>query len=218
MRCTCGAELPLDARFCHKCGKPQRDEDIPAIEPAPEHAPVELQRGFGEQPEPAAPKLPALEQVSWSNGVAVRVSLLMGVLALLLTLIAGQIGGPSEAVFIAALGLGGASSVLLYRRRTGVDLSILNGARLGWFTGFFGFLIVTALLALVAVALTDPDVVVSLKQQAKASGLPEENVGQFLEMFKAPEKLILNLAISFVMFTLLPACGGALSARLLKSR
>ena len=24
--CTCGAELPPDSRFCHKCGKPQREE------------------------------------------------------------------------------------------------------------------------------------------------------------------------------------------------
>ena len=24
--CTCGAELPPDARFCHRCGKPQREE------------------------------------------------------------------------------------------------------------------------------------------------------------------------------------------------
>ena len=23
--CTCGAQLPPDARFCHKCGKPQYD-------------------------------------------------------------------------------------------------------------------------------------------------------------------------------------------------
>ncbi len=30
--CTCGAQLPLDALFCHKCGKPQRD----VIEPEPE--------------------------------------------------------------------------------------------------------------------------------------------------------------------------------------
>ena len=27
--CTCGAELPPDARFCHRCGKPQREEVIP---------------------------------------------------------------------------------------------------------------------------------------------------------------------------------------------
>ena len=29
--CTCGAELPPDALFCHKCGKPQRE----IVEPEP---------------------------------------------------------------------------------------------------------------------------------------------------------------------------------------
>ena len=34
--CTCGAQLPPDARFCHKCGKPQYD--YPGVE-EPEPAP-----------------------------------------------------------------------------------------------------------------------------------------------------------------------------------
>ena len=29
--CSCGAQLPPDALFCHKCGKPQRD----IVEPDP---------------------------------------------------------------------------------------------------------------------------------------------------------------------------------------
>src|SRR5689334_2027095 len=33
--CTCGAQLPEDARFCHRCGKPQRNETF-AVEPTPE--------------------------------------------------------------------------------------------------------------------------------------------------------------------------------------
>src|ERR1700751_3927993 len=28
MQCTCGAQLPDDARFCHRCGKPQFEDDI----------------------------------------------------------------------------------------------------------------------------------------------------------------------------------------------
>src|SRR5688572_21496603 len=35
--CTCGALLPPDARFCHKCGKPQYDMSV--IEDEPEPAP-----------------------------------------------------------------------------------------------------------------------------------------------------------------------------------
>src|SRR6202034_1529404 len=39
--CTCGAQLPPDARFCHKCGKPQYD--YPGLdEPEPATPPVEV--------------------------------------------------------------------------------------------------------------------------------------------------------------------------------
>src|ERR1035438_4763973 len=30
--CTCGAQLPPDSLFCHKCGKPQREIETPEIE------------------------------------------------------------------------------------------------------------------------------------------------------------------------------------------
>src|SRR5258708_21315931 len=33
--CSCGAQLPEDARFCHKCGKPQREEIVVEPPPAP---------------------------------------------------------------------------------------------------------------------------------------------------------------------------------------
>ncbi len=38
--CTCGAQLPPDALFCHKCGKPQREiAPVAAEAPAPELSP-----------------------------------------------------------------------------------------------------------------------------------------------------------------------------------
>jgi predicted amidophosphoribosyltransferase len=39
--CTCGAELPPDARFCHRCGKPQREEIEPeTVAPIPPGTPA----------------------------------------------------------------------------------------------------------------------------------------------------------------------------------
>ena len=38
--CTCGAQLPPDALFCHKCGKPQRDLVTPDDPPEPVSAPA----------------------------------------------------------------------------------------------------------------------------------------------------------------------------------
>ena len=214
MRCTCGADLPLDARFCHRCGKPQRDEDIVRDQTAPTAPAFETQPAIRE-PSQSIPA--ALIDVSFSNKVALKIALLVAIMTILLRFLFGM-GGPADILYLVALGIGGAYSVYLYKRRTGVELSTLNGARLGWFTGFFGFLIFAVFFAIAALAMTDPAIVVDLKNQVKASGLPEESLSQLLDVLKSPSKLAATLALTFIMFTLAPTCGGALTARLLKSR
>ncbi len=214
MRCTCGAELPLDARFCHRCGKPQRDEDIVREETAPIPPTVLVAQPVRD---PNLPAAAALVDVSFSNKIALKIALLVAMMTILLRFLLGM-GGPADILYLIALAVGGAYSVFLYRRRTGVALSILNGARLGWFTGFFGFLIFAVFFSIAALAMSDPQIVVELKNQIKTSGVPEESLSQLLDVLKSPLKLAATLAITFIMFTLAPTCGGALSARLLKSR
>src|ERR1700722_12999897 len=71
--CTCGAELPPDARFCHKCGKPQYD--YPGL--------VE------ETPEPLAPTIviaPARPESGFQNRLAVGLGFLAARCAVLLFL------------------------------------------------------------------------------------------------------------------------------------
>src|SRR5258708_28410835 len=65
-RCTCGAILPEDARFCHKCGKPQREE------------PLIPQEAAEPQPPPPPPPLPTLEppRIGFHNAPAVRIALI----------------------------------------------------------------------------------------------------------------------------------------------
>src|SRR5579872_904608 len=77
--CTCGATLPPDARFCHKCGKPQREEDVqveeqPIIVAAP--------------PPPVAAEPPP---ISFRNRLALRVGLMTGALGLCLFVLLGQL-------------------------------------------------------------------------------------------------------------------------------
>src|SRR5436305_1359982 len=55
-RCTCGAQLPPDARFCHKCGKPQYD--YPGLET----------EAVAQAPTPPPPPPP---EISFRNGTAV---------------------------------------------------------------------------------------------------------------------------------------------------
>ena len=71
--CTCGAQLPPDALFCHKCGKLQRDEPLPIPEELVP-APVAVVA-----PEPASPP-----EIGFHNSQAVRVAFLVGSLAFFL--------------------------------------------------------------------------------------------------------------------------------------
>src|SRR5262249_24476384 len=134
--CTCGAQLPPDARFCHKCGKPQREEPL-------------LQEQFDQlekqEEAPAVPApAPAVEPppIGFHNGPAVRIAVRVGSLAFFLSRASGQLALP-QAFALVWLLAAGFLSVFLYRRRTGQRLSVRSGAHLGWISGIFGFVIVT---------------------------------------------------------------------------
>ncbi len=201
-RCTCGAQLPEDALFCHKCGKPQREivaVDEPEVLPAP--------------PPIAVPVVPPLV-ISFHNGPAVRIALSMGFLAFMCLLVVGQLALP-QALILVWLAAAGFLAVFLYRRSTGQRLSVMNGARLGWISGIFGFVIVTLILTIFVIALSQPSVVTALHEQAKTRGLPEASLDQMIEALHSPSGITSVLGMFFLLFTVLPAFGGAVGAKLL---
>jgi hypothetical protein len=198
--CTCGAELPPDARFCHKCGKPQREEYAAEPEPSPP------------EPEPAAPKAPP--RIDFRNAPAVRVGFLAGLLANLVILL--------PYLFLAFplwLLAAGYVGVHLYIRRTGQAPSISGGARLGWITGVLAFVIFTVFFTINFLAAYMSGL---FTDRRRLSEIPfmQGNIDQVMSMMQNPTELAVNLVFSivalFVLFAGLSAAGGALGARLLR--
>lgn len=196
--CTCGAQLPEDARFCHKCGKPQRDEPIlveesPAIEPL--------------QPEVVAATEPAKLPINLRNKAAVRAALLACLAVFFLSI-------PLGALALLGMVLGGGFAVYLYRRGTGQSLSVANGARLGWITGIFLFVLI--LLNFTAVVALQPNYLEELRQEiTKNAILPEAEVRRVIDLIFTPIGIGAMLIGMFVMSTIPPALGGAVGAKLL---
>ncbi len=197
--CTCGAELPPDARFCHKCGKPQRDEP-----------------SFVEE-QPAAPPLPppvaAPRPIGFRNPIAFRVGFLSALGALLFTLLLA----PAFPVWLAAAGFLGA---YLYHGRSGELLSTRSGARMGWLTGLLTFFVSSLPVAWACVEeITGPDYASRMRQQLSSWAVPSALQNQMIAFMQTPlgiaSQILTSLLMLFVMMTLLSLIGGVLAAKVL---
>jgi len=189
--CTCGAQLPPDALFCHKCGKPQRE----IVQPEPAPPPVFL------PPEPSAARpLPTPPALNFHNGVALRISLGVAVTATLLSFL-------PYLNWLAA----GFFAVYFYRRRTGHLLNMESGVRMGWITGLFMFVIMTLLLTGSVLLFKAMGGVTAFQEQFKSAVDPR--VLETLKMLQSPPELAKLLIELFVFTTLLSMAGGALGAK-----
>lgn len=205
--CTCGAQLPPDARFCHKCGKPQYDyPGVAEVEPAPPP----------EQPPLAAPILQTRlsGDIGFHNALAVRIGFIAALSAVFIFLV--PLPFPFLRLFVAFVA-GGFFAVFLYTRRTGQMLSIRSGARMGWITGVFSFSLVSVLFAVAMVAISKQGGLVSyLRSQLPANDARSETVAQaFNDPAMLGVLLLLSLAMLFIVLTALPMIGGALGAKFL---
>jgi hypothetical protein len=187
-RCTCGAELPPDARFCHKCGKPQ---SATLLEPEPEPPPPIL----------IAPPL----EIGFRNPLAVRIGLFLSLLTFALWALLG--------VFIVIWMLAaGVVAVWLYARRTGEPPTTAGGARLGWITGVFIFLIALIVISITALAVSDKDFVELFMTQMRQRGA-EATARQLVEALQSPGKIAAVILEMFLFCGVLPVLGGVLGAK-----
>ena len=198
--CSCGARLPEDARFCHRCGKPQREADVevtPPIAAAPVHTGQDVPRV--RRPDPT---------IGFRNPVTVRISLFASLIGFILLAILGQVS--TVLALIAMLGAG-TLAVNLYRRRTGLPVTIRGGIHIGWITGVFAFITSMILVTVIAVALTDNTVASAFQSQLRARA-DQEVARQVVDAFRNPRGLADILATFFVACGVMPVLGGALGA------
>jgi hypothetical protein len=196
--CTCGAELPPDALFCHRCGKPQRD-----LTPADEQ-----EAGVIAPPVPAAvfQSRVSAPAPGFRNPVAVRVGMMMAGLA---TLVSTLFGVLTFVWFFAA----GFAAPFAYIRRAGSPLSIREGARMGWIVGVFGSLI-TSLISLVGMLLFSGRNISDLREQLEQFSMSPSEIDAVLSVIRSPAGFALILAITCGFLLVLCTAGGALGAKI----
>ena len=191
--CTCGARLPPDALFCHKCGKPQRELVVPETH-IPEHAEFAL---------PLAPSVvnPEAAPMNFHNRVAVRIALLVAVAATVLSFL-------PYLNWLAA----GYFAVFLYRRRTGCRLDLGSGVRIGWMTGILTFMIFAVLITGFVILLNASGNAGMF--QAVLKNATDPRVKEMLQVFQNGPEIAILLAQLFFFITCLSMIGGALGAKL----
>jgi len=206
--CTCGAKLPEDALFCHKCGKPQR-EDLIQAELLQEQPAVHVLQ-------PVVPPVPQIPPIGFHNRPAVRAAMLAGIAGFLLSVLSGRFLPAASSLGLIAAGF---LAVYLYQRGTGQRLSVIHGAHLGWISGIFGFAITSVVLAAVVLVLSDQSMVDSMREQLQgAAAGSQAQIDQMIQMVHNPSLMLAGVAITFLLFTVFPAFGGALGAKLLERR
>lgn len=131
---------------------------------------------------------------------------------MLFLIVSIQLGMPPAMSLIWFVGAG-FFAVFLYKRRTGQRLSAMSGARLGWISGLFTFVLVTLFLTVVVLAISDPAGLAAIREQWTAQQHSEQELNQTIEMLRNPAGIAAGLLSSFLFLTSLPAFGGAICAK-----
>ena len=220
--CSCGAQLPADARFCHRCGKPLFAEPPPEVtldpefprSPDIEHSADDLRAIAASSPLPSGPV-----PISFHNANAVRAGFFTAIIIWVLMIVPiNGVAGLLLKIFV-LLG-GGFMAVIFYSKRTGQHLTVAAGARLGWITGVLFYVIWILFFTITILALQDQGgLLEAYKKQLQETNAPADTIRQVTEIMQSPEvfgaMILLMLAMVFVAFTLPMILGGAVAAKAL---
>jgi hypothetical protein len=197
--------LPEDARFCHRCGKPQYEEDISRL--ASENTPTVSAHAASPSP------VPPTSGISFKNSRAVLISILVAAGTLVALVAIGLLLPPLFPLVLCGAGFVAAR---LYSGRSSQPLSTAAGARLGWMTGLWLFVVVALLCAMAAISVASPEG----WEQAKSlwAQLPQASKLLTLSQHEFFVQLLVALPFFFFLMTLLPGLGGILGAKLSRRR
>jgi hypothetical protein len=129
----------------------------------------------------------------------------MGILAFLLSSVMNVL----MIVWLVACGFFG---VFFYTRRTGQALSVSSGAHLGWLAGLFVFAPGAVFTPVFLSQLKDPEILEKVRAQA-GSQFSEAEFTLMMDALRSPLGITVLLLTLFILFTALPAFGGALGAK-----
>jgi hypothetical protein len=190
---------------------------MPAAEEPDDQEPLAVRQPAAEQdlPEPAA--APRLLEVNFHNPVAVRTGLLTALIASLTNSLPIPIPGW---LLLSQCGAG-FLAVYLYGRRTGQPLTVLSGARMGWITGIFSFMIGIVFFTLsILVIMNQGGLAAFFRENMQGRMASSADLDRLIDVMQEPTGLamviVLMLVLLFVLFTVFPTLGGALGAKVLQ--
>jgi hypothetical protein len=205
MQCTCGAQLPDDARFCHRCGKPQFEEDLARIQ-------AEEQRAAA-PPEPPT-SVPQATKIDFGNKRALFVSIAVALFTLVI-FTTGSVLIPSALLILPLFCFAGFTASRWYIKQTGQLITPQGGARLGFMTALWAFLVVAIFSVVFAIFISNPEwreeLISLLSSQQSAAAK------QMSELLRDPRQSIIvllgGLLVNFCLFTFPSMLGGMLGVR-----
>jgi uncharacterized protein involved in cysteine biosynthesis len=190
--------LPEEARFCHKCGKPQFEEDIARLEAQEAALPV--------RPEASTTHSPAM-RIGFGNLRAVLITMGVAAFSLVLLCAAAIVAPLFGPIILCAAGFAAAK---VYKTRTVEPLSPGGCAFLGLMTGLWLFLVVAICAAITSVYIASPE-----GREIMKAAMPK--MPEVAKMLDDPHRFLISilegLVPMFFIATISAAFGGMLAAR-----
>ena len=165
------------------------------------------------EPPALGPTVPPTPGISFRNSQAVVITLLVAAGAMVGAPLVVLFAPPLVPVFLCAIGF---LAVRIYVARASETVTARAGARLGWMTGLWLFLIMAVLLTVCCIYVASPEGWAQMR--ATWSQLPQTASLVHMSQHEFLMQVLSMLPFSFLMFTILPVLGGLLGAKFPQGR